>query len=44
MVISIDKKNKIITAPFYMTPKVAINVIFDESIKAIKALIKMIEE
>lgn len=42
--ICIDKKNKIITAPFYMTPKVAINVIFNESIKAIKALIKMIEE
>ena len=39
--ICIDEKNKIITAPFYMTPKVAIDVIFDESVKAIKALIKM---
>ena len=39
--ICIDEKNKIITAPFYMTPKVSVDVIFNESVKAMQALIKM---
>ena len=39
--ICIDEQNKIITAPFYMTPKVSVDVIFNESVKAMQALIKM---
>lgn len=42
--ICVDKKNKIVTAPFYMTPKVTVDVIFDESIKSIKALLQLCEQ
>ena len=39
--ICVDTKNKIITAPFYMTPKVEIDTIFKESVKGIKEMIKL---
>ena len=39
--ICIDKKNKIVTAPFYMTPKVEVDTIYKESVKAIKEILKM---
>ena len=42
--ICIDKKNKIVTAPFYMTPKVEVDTIFKESVKGIKEIVKMCSE
>ena len=39
--ICVDEENKIVTAPYYMTPKVGIETIFDESEKGIAAMIKM---
>lgn len=39
--VCIDEENKIITAPFYMTPKVDVGVIYDESIKGMKEMIKL---
>ena len=42
--ICVDKKNKIVTAPFYMTPKVEVDTIFKESVKGIKEIVKMCSE
>ena len=42
--VCVDFENKIVTVPFYMTPKVEIDTIFDESIKGISELIKMLKK
>ena len=39
--ICIDEENKIITAPYYLSSKVDIDTIFEESDKGIKAVIKL---
>ena len=39
--ICVDEENKIVTAPYYMTPKVEIETIFDESEKGIAAMMKL---
>lgn len=39
----VDKKNKIVSVPFYMTPKVEVDTIFDESVKGISEILKMIK-
>ncbi len=39
--ICIDKKNKIVTAPFYMAIETGVDIIFNESVKSIKEILKM---
>jgi len=39
--VCVDKKNKIVSVSFYMTPKVEIDTIFEESVKAVKEIIKL---
>ena len=39
--ICVDEENKIVTAPFYMTPKVEVDDIYDESAKGVAEIIKL---
>lgn len=39
--ICVDEDNKIVTAPFYMTPKVDVGVIYNESVKGIKEILRL---
>lgn len=39
--ICVDEENKIVTAPFYMTPKVEIDDIYNESVKGITEIIEL---
>ena len=41
--ICIDEENKVITAPYYLSSKVDIDTIFDESTKGIRAVISLIK-
>ena len=42
--ICVDEKNKIVTTPFYMTPKVEVDTIYKESIKCVDEILKMCNE
>ena len=39
--VCVDEENKIVSVPYYMSPKVDVGVIFDESVKGIEEIVRL---